>query len=223
MLKKPKISIIILNHNRDEFLDRSIRSCADQEINGKEIEILVIDDASTDSSDLTINYFKNNYVIDLKYIKLKKNMGPGYCSYLAVNKCRGEYVIRVDSDDFIGKLTIETMANILIWNKNISYVYGDIIKVDKRDRKLDLINLDKGKKRYDFGAGIMFRKSSIIQVGNYNKNLREAEDHDLLNRMDKKRLKSYYLPIPFYRYYIHGKNISLSGNRKNIIKNLKKK
>ena len=38
-------------------------------------------------SDLTINYFKNNYVIDLKYIKLKKNMGPGYCSYLAVNKC----------------------------------------------------------------------------------------------------------------------------------------
>ena len=77
MLKKPKISIIILNHNRDEFLDRSIRSCADQEINGKEIEILVIDDASTDSSDLTINYFKNNYVIDLKYIKLKKNMGPG--------------------------------------------------------------------------------------------------------------------------------------------------
>ena len=48
MLKKPKISIIILNHNRDEFLDRSIRSCADQEINGKEIEILVIDDASTD-------------------------------------------------------------------------------------------------------------------------------------------------------------------------------
>ena len=51
----------------------------------------------------------------------------------------------------------------------------------------------------------MFRKSSILQVGNYNKNLREAEDHDLLNRMDKKRLKSYYLPIPFYRYYIHGK------------------
>ena len=67
----------------------------------------------------------------------------------------------------------------------------------------------------------MFRKSSILQVGNYNKNLREAEDHDLLNRMDKK-VKSYYLPIPFYRYYIHGKNISLSGNRKNIIKNLKK-
>ena len=45
----------------------------------------------------------------------------------------------------IHRNTTETMANILIWNKNISYVYGDIIKVDKRDRK-DLIKLDKGKK-----------------------------------------------------------------------------
>ena len=61
----------------------------------------------------------------------------------------------------------------------------------------------------------------IKKVGNYNPNLREAEDRDLLNRMMKK-YKSFYLPIPLYRYYIDSKNISLSGNRKDIIKNLKK-
>ena len=32
------------------------------------------------------------------------------------------------------------------------------------------------------GAGIMFRKKDIIEVGNYNKKLREAEDHELIKR-----------------------------------------
>ena len=221
MLKKPKISIIILNFNRNEFLDRAIRSCLNQEIIGKNIEILVVDDASTDESNTTIEYFKKNYLFDLIHIKLKKNMGAGYCSNLAVKKSRGEFVIRVDSDDYIGKLAIETMSNLLINNDEISYVYGDILKIDKKGRRLDLVKLNSKKTKYDYGAGMMFRKKTLNRIGNYNKNLREAEDYDLLKRLDNKGVKSFYLPIPFYRYYIHGKNTSLSGKRKRIIKELK--
>jgi glycosyltransferase involved in cell wall biosynthesis len=221
-MKKYKVSIAILNYNREEFLDRSIRSCLNQEFFDKEVEIIVIDDASTDKSDSVIRYFKKNYICDLKYFKLKKNKGPGYCSKLAVQKSKGDFFIRVDSDDYIGRLAIENMSDILINNPDISYVYGDLIKINHRGLGIEFLKLNTKSKRYNHGAGIMFRKDVITKVGNYNPNLREAEDFDLLRKIDKK-FKSFYLPIPFYRYYIHGKNVSLKGNRKNIIKTLKQK
>lgn len=221
-MKKLKISIAILNYNRAEFLDRSIRSCMNQETFDKDIEIIVIDDASTDNSDRIIKYFKRNYICDLKYIKIKKNRGPGYCSNLAVRKSKGEFFIRVDSDDYLGKFAIDNMANILINNPKFAYIYCDLIKINEEGQRIKLLRLNTKSKRYDHGAGMLFRKKIIKKVGNYNPNLREAEDFDLLRRIDK-NFKSFYLPIPFYRYYIHGKNITLSGNRKNIIKKLRKK
>ena len=221
-MKKYKISVAILNYNRAEFLDRSIRSCINQEYFDKEIEILVIDDGSTDKSDKIIQYFKKNYTCDLKFLKLKKNHGPGYCSKLAIEKSKGEFFIRVDSDDYLGKLAIENMSNILINNPNFAYVYSDLIKINEEGQKIKLLKLDTKSKRYDHGAGILFRKKIIENVGNYNPKLRQAEDYDLLRRIDKK-FKSFYLPVPFYRYYIHGKNITLDGNRKKIITKLRKK
>ena len=56
-----------------------------------------------------------------------------------------------------------------------------------------------------------------MKVGNYRSKLREAEDHDLLNRLNK-ICKGFYLPVPLYRYYIHGSNISSKGNRKKYLK-----
>ena len=51
MLKfKYDISIVILNYNREKFLDRAIRSCATQLLSGKSQEVIVIDDYSTDKS-----------------------------------------------------------------------------------------------------------------------------------------------------------------------------
>jgi len=113
------------------------------------------------------------------------------------------------------------MSEIMDYNKDLALVYSDHFRVDEFGYKQKIVKLDNKKKILSHGAGIMFRTEMIKKVGNYNPNLREAEDHDLLNRMMKK-YKSFYLPIPLYRYYIHGKNISLSGNRKDIIKNLKK-
>ena len=41
--------------------------------------------------------------------------------------------------------------------------------------------------------------------------------------MIKKKIKYYYFPIPLYRYYIHGNNISIQGNRKKYLKKIIKK
>lgn len=220
-MKKYKITIAILNYNRQEFLDRSIRSCINQNYHNKEIEIIIIDDGSSDQSEKIIKYFKKNYSCDIRFYKLKKNKGPGYCSKLAVEKAKGEFFIRVDSDDYLSQFAIENMSNILIHNLNFAYVFGDIIKINYKGEKVETLKLNTKSKKLNHGAGIMFRTKIIRSIGNYNQNLRQAEDYELIKKIDKK-YNFFYLPIPYYRYYIHGKNTTLNSERNKIIKGINK-
>lgn len=214
------ITIAIINYNRVNFLDRSLRSCLEQVTTySQKIELIVIDDNSTDDS---INFLKN-YKDQIRIYKNKKNMGVGYGSNLAVKKAKGKFFIRVDSDDYLGRLATEIMSNILIENKEYAYVYCDHIRIDKNGFREKKVRLNNEENIRNHGAGILFRTDIIKEVGNYNKNLREGEDYDLINRINNKNYKSFYLPIPLYRYYIHDENISKTGNRNYYINKIKNK
>ena len=126
---KIDISIIIINHNRDKYLERCLRSCIDQIVFNKKFEIIFIDDGSTDNSFKIVKKFKSNVNI----FRLKKNKGISYASNYALSKSSGEYFIRVDSDDFINKHTINFFHEILINNKDLAFVYADHYKVDELD------------------------------------------------------------------------------------------
>ena len=218
---KPDVTLAILNYNRSEYLDRALRSCLDQSMSGITHEVIVIDDNSTDDS---MKYLKSNKLIKnyIRVFKNKKNMGPGYCSRLAVIKSRGKFFMRVDSDDYLNRFAIDIMTNILKNNQEYRYVYCDHYKSDEFGIKQGIVKLNNKKKVLAHGAGILFRKNLIKRVGNYDKKFREAEDHDLILRLNK-ICKGFYLPIPLYRYFIHGKNISNLGNRNKYIKLIKKK
>ena len=113
------------------------------------------------------------------------------------------------------------MAEILNNNPQYGYVYCDHIRTDEYGFKTEIVKLDSKKKLYEHGAGILFRTELIRKVGNYNTKFREAEDHELILRLNK-ICKGYHLPLPLYRYYIHDSNISKSGNRKKYISLIKK-
>ena len=212
---KYDVTIAILNFNGLKYLDRAIRSCLDQILSHKTHQVILVDDKSTDQSLTHIN--KNSSLKKvIKIYKNKKNMGTGFSSNLAVNKAEGKYFMRVDADDFISRYAVEIMSEILNNNKDIGYVYCDHHRTDEYGFKTNLVKIDSKKKLYAHGAGILFRTDLIKKIGNYKKKLREAEDHDLLVRLNK-ICKGYHLPLPLYRYYIHGKNISITGNRKKYI------
>ena len=143
---------------------------------------------------LTSNKFIKKHI---KVYKNKKNMGAGFCSRLAVKKSKGEYFMRVDSDDFINRNTIDIMHNIMRFNEKIGYIYCDHFRTDEFGLKQEIVKLNTINKVYLHGAGILFKKKFILKVGNYNSKFREAEDHDLLKRLNKV-CKSFYLPIPLY-------------------------
>ena len=55
----------------------------------------------------------------------------------------------------------------------------------------------------------MFRKDIFDKVGPYDEELRNCEDFDFFARV-MQSYKGFHLPLPLYRYYIHGENISLT-------------
>ena len=211
------ISIIVVNYNRSNYIERCLRSCIDQVIFNKNFEIIFVDDASKDDSFEVAKKFRSS----IRLFRLKKNKGISYASNFAIKKSNGKYFIRVDSDDYINKHTIDYMSEILINNKNIAFVYCDHYRVDEFGNFEKNIRLKNREILKNHGAGIMFNKKIFKNYGGYNHELKEAEDYEILDKILNKE-KVFYLPLPLYRYYIHKKNISHSGQRYKIIKKIKK-
>jgi glycosyltransferase involved in cell wall biosynthesis len=212
------ISILIVNYNREKYLERCLRSCIDQILFNKSFEIIFVDDGSTDNS-LKI---AKKYSSSIKIFSFKKNKGISIASNYAIKKSTGKYFIRVDSDDFINKQTINILSNVIENNDNFAFVCCDHYRVDEFGFKENLVRLNSINKIKNHGAGILFNKKIFLKYGYYNKNIKEGEDYEIISKIIRKE-KYFYLPIPLYRYYIHKTNISHSGNRKKIIQMINNK
>ena len=93
---RPKITVTIPAYNAAETIKTSIRSIQNQ--NMDEIEILIIDDASTDNS----SYIINELMLEDKRINLiknKKNKGTLYSRSIGALKAKGKYIMTLDNDD----------------------------------------------------------------------------------------------------------------------------
>lgn len=214
-----KFSLVIANYNRAKFLDRAIRSCTTQLLFRTPYEILVVDDASTDGSKGIIEEFSN----DVRAFYNEDNHGVAHASNIAIENATGEYWMRVDSDDFLNHYACSFMGAVLDENPEIDYVYCDHYRVDVRGVKVSKVKLDTNEMLYEHGAGVMFRTDRLREIGGYDNSLRNCEDYDLLLRLQQSGAKGYYLPVPLYRYYIHGENMTLTEERKKLKKNVRNK
>ena len=104
-----KISIIIPIYNSQDTIKRCIDSIINQTY--KNIEILLIDNNSTDTSNIIINNYckKDKRII---YFKEEKQ-GVSYARNLGIKKSKGKYIMFVDADDYLEKDAIENMINLL--------------------------------------------------------------------------------------------------------------
>ncbi len=207
--RRPIISIVITNYNRGKFLDRAIRSCLSQLVIQRIIEVIVVDDCSTDNSMEILGEFSKS----IKIVENAENRGVSYASNLGLHHSKGEYWMRVDADDYLSINACEIMSSILDYNKDISYVYADHYRVNMTGLKEARISLNNSRALYEHGAGVLMRTEMLRSLGGYDENLRNCEDYDLLLRIEKAGYKGFYLPIPLYRYYIHGDNMTLTPER----------
>lgn len=94
LVNKPLISVIIPTYNRVSCLTKSINSVLNQTY--KNLELIVVDDGSTDDTKNVISSIKD---FRLKYIKLNKNYGPSRARNVGIKKATGLLVTFNDSDD----------------------------------------------------------------------------------------------------------------------------
>ena len=102
-----KVSIIIPVYNVDLYLEKCLNSCVNQTL--KEIEIIVINDASPDTSDRIMREFECKYPQKIVNIFLHKNLKQGGARNIGINKARGKYLCFVDGDDYIDKTMCEKL------------------------------------------------------------------------------------------------------------------
>lgn len=218
-MNRPSVTIAICNYNREQYVSRAIRSAMSQIANQRLINIIVIDDCSTDNSLQVINEFCENIFLH----KFVTNKGIGFASNYAVEMTNTDYFMRLDSDDYLSNESIGCLAAILDNNQDIDFVYGDLLKIN-RDGFVDKrIRLDSRQELLLHGAGILFRTQSILDVGSYDKTLRNAEDMDLLVKLENNKKQGLHIPIPHYRYYNSHNNLTDNKDRELYIEEVKKR
>jgi|TARA_Y100000593_G_scaffold91717_1_gene181342 glycosyltransferase involved in cell wall biosynthesis len=194
-MSNPSVSVIVTNYNYGKYLPRCIRSCLSQR--GTKCEVIVVDDVSTDNSVSVLEPFEDK----IRLIRNKKNIGVAASANEGLKMSRGQFVIRVDADDFVSADMAYFMKTYLEANHDAFCVSCDYILVDDHENIIER----KYAEKENISCGIMYRRDLLLQYGGYNPDMRHREEEDL-----RKRLGDYYkihhLRIPFYRYRMHNHN-----------------
>lgn len=125
-----KFSLIVPVYNVENYLDKCLNSIFLN--NYKDYEVIIVNDGSTDNSEKIINEYVSKYS-NIVYIK-QKNKGLSSARNAGVKKAKGDYILFIDSDDYIEKDLLNTL------NKNLTDS-PDILRYQLRevydDKKVD--------------------------------------------------------------------------------------
>ena len=151
------ISVIVPIYNVEKYLNKCIESIINQSYSN--LEIILVDDGSKDNSGVMCD----SYLLKDNRIKVihKENGGLSDARNVGIEKAKGEYIIFIDSDDWIDKKMIETLYNIIKKdNSDISIcdyflAYSEEIQTQKEDIEIiNLSNIEALKKIYDKDLGV---------------------------------------------------------------------
>ena len=162
---KGKLSIIVPVYNVESWLNKCIDSLLDETY--EDIEILLIDDGSTDKS----GEICDKYALKNKKIKVfhNKNQGLSYSSNFGIENATGKYVMFVDSDDYISdKKIVEKFINILNDEKS-DFIYTSYCRFNdgKDDEITEILSIDIEKNEIKNKSGIDIL-ALLIEKNNYH-------------------------------------------------------
>lgn len=106
MFNLTKVSVIIPVYNTEDYLEECLNSVLNQTLN--DFEVICVNDGSTDSS----LHILENYNDDRIHIINQDNRGLGAARNTALKKCNGEYILFLDSDDYIDENTLNELYSL---------------------------------------------------------------------------------------------------------------
>ncbi len=211
-MEKEKISIIVPIYNVENYLSRCLESIINQTY--KNLEIILINDGSTDSSSEICNKYS---IIDSR-IKVihKKNAGASVARNLGIKIATGDYIAFIDSDDYVELNMYETLYNNLInvdadvsvCGRCVDYFMDDnnslSIKSNNRSKKIIMSNIDSliamnSLKMFDMSVCDKLYKTSLFNNIRFP-NVGKCEDFYVMYQLLYKSLKVIYDSKKLYHY-----------------------
>ena len=203
MNKSIQVSVIIAAKNAELYIGRCLRSLINQSFSDDKYEIIVINDGSKDSTEEALKQFLG----DIIYIKNKKNLGLPGSRNIGIREAKGQYIVMVDSDDWVHPEFLNILYHHLNLNNNLDAVACDYQLVNNNQSILSIENCEQKP----IACGILFKHSHIVEIGLYDKSFLAREEEELIIRF-KKKYKVTRIPIPLYRYRKHDQN--MTGKKK---------
>ena len=218
-----KFSVIIAAYNSDLWISETINSLLNQTLNfEKNIQIVIVDDGSTDNTGQICKGFKAKYPKNIKYLVNEENLGPSATRNVGLKQATGKYVNFLDSDDYISPTTFRSILN--FFNK-----YGD--KVDlvsipiyffggkKGEHPLNfkydenkIVNLFENPDHIQLSSSSCFFKREAIGDLTFNTNISVSEDVVFINELLLKNPNIGFCIGGKYYYRKRDDNSSLIDN-----------
>lgn len=206
----PLVSVVIPVYNGEKFLHEAINSILKQTYSN--FELILVNDASNDTSIDIINSFKDERIV---YLENPKNLGIGLSRRVGIENANGKYIALLDQDDISYSDRLKKQIEFMEQNKNVgaSSGHADIIneKGALTGRSIEAAIGNKLEAELIFqyvfnNPASIYKREAVIQAGNFRDEF--CEDYSLLIRIAKAH-KIANIPYTLIKYRIHGENTSI--------------
>lgn len=186
-MRQPKVSVVIPVLNGERYLREAIESVLAQNL--ENLEIVVIDDGSTDGTSVILQEYANDNRV---HIHRQTNQGLVAALNASLRIAQSNYIARLDADDVCMPGRLSTQLRYLECHPEVLAVGGAIEMIDEHGHS-------KGRRGYPVGQvaatigmlkgctlahpAVMMRKDAVMNVGGYRTVFKYAEDYDLWLRL----------------------------------------
>ncbi len=218
---RPRVSFVVTNHNYSRYLEHAIGGLLAQTYTS--LEIIVVDDCSTDNSREVLQRYADHARVRLVYHE--QNQGSIHSYNEGLHLARGEFVGVFDADDYsVSADGVARQVAMFDANPDVGFVYSGFVIVDETNtpfRESKPWSSDHVRSGLDAFADLLFlntvphsgtlvRRSCHEVVSYYDTRLPYAGDWDLWLRLAA-RFAVGYIAVPLYAYRVHRLNMTNRG------------
>ena len=213
----PKISVIIPAYNAMTYLPETIKSVLNQTFNN--FEVIVVNDGSSDETEQWVSQISDPRVKLITQV----NQGAAVARNTGISHAKGEYIAFLDADDLWESTKLDKQVEILNNNQKVGVVYCWAALIDGTGKPTGRIfksyaqgNIWERLTERNIimcGSTAMVRRQCFQTCGNFDSNIKVAEDWDMWLRI----ATSYSFALvtePLVRYRQHSNNKSKNSIKK---------
>ena len=215
MEEKTRVTVYIPCRDYGRFLNQAVTSVAAQSYSNW--ELLIIDDGSLDETG-TIAARWTATDARVRVLRHESPLGLPACANAALAVAQGEYIVRLDADDYLDENAVLVLATYLDRHPDVALVYPNFVHVDERGRYLGV----ERRKRIGtevqlldlpaHGACTMVRRTVLERVNGYSELQDRQDGYDLWLKVARHYpVSNIETPLFFYRH--HGSSLSRDEER----------